>query len=72
MTEQTPEAPASTPPTPAEPTPTAPKATADTAKKYAAYDKTYLRFVDGVFDTRKAASDAAKAAKVKRFEIREV
>lgn len=70
MTEQTPEAPAPAPSAPAEPSPAAPKA--DAPKRFAAYDKTYLRFVDGVFETRKAASDAAKAAKVKAFEIREV
>lgn len=42
------------------------------ATQYAAYDTTYLRFVDGVFKTRKEATDNAKAAKVKAFEIREV
>lgn len=45
---------------------------ADTPKVYAAYDLDHLRFFGGTHDTRKAATDVAKARKVKRYEIREV
>lgn len=55
-------------------TPTPPEATSPAAEdvRYAAYDKTYLRFVDGVFDTKAKATAAARKAKVKSYEIREV
>lgn len=40
--------------------------------RYAAYDKAYKRFVGGVHDSSEAAAKAAKDAKVRRYEIREV
>lgn len=49
-----------------------PPAASDAPKVYAAYDLDHLRFVGGTHDTKKAATDAAKARKVKRYEIREV
>lgn len=48
-------------------------AAASEGKRYAAYDKTFKRFVGGgTHDTRKAASQAAKDRKVESFEVREV
>lgn len=68
MTEQNPE------PTPSpEPTPAPVKATKeDTPKRFAAYDKDYLRFVGGTHDTKTKARDAAKERGAKNVEIREV
>ena len=43
-----------------------------TDKRFAVYDKTFLRFVGGTHATRKDAEQAAKDRKVKRFEVREV
>lgn len=39
---------------------------------YAAYDKTYLRYVGGTHPTKAAAAKAAKAAGVSDFEIKAV
>jgi hypothetical protein len=63
--------------TPPEPTPTpAPKATAatseDKAVRYSAYDRTYLRFVGGVHDSKAKAKAAAKDKGSTDVEIREV
>ena len=41
-------------------------------KRYAAYDDTYLRFIPGVYASKKDATAAAKAAKAAKFSIREV
>lgn len=41
-------------------------------KRYAAYDKTLLRFVGKVCDTKAKAEKEAKDRKVQDFEIREV
>lgn len=55
------------------PTPTPTPAPA-TGKRYAAYDKTYLRFVGGVHDTKAKATKAAKDTGIKLgdLEVREV
>lgn len=63
-------------PTP-DPTPTPPpapkeKAPAGDSPRYAVYDNTYLRFVGGTHENRKAATAAAKAAGLDDYEIREV
>lgn len=42
------------------------------AKRFAVYDKTYLRFVGKVHDTKKAATSEAKDRKLDKYEIREV
>jgi hypothetical protein len=63
-------------PTPAPPVEGGPTPATDnsstTEKRYAAYDDTYLRFVPGVYKSRKDAAAAAKAAGVKKHSIREV
>lgn len=53
-------------------TPPEPEKPAAKGTLYAAYDKTYLRYVGGTHATKKAAGDAAKAAGAKNIEIREV
>lgn len=42
------------------------------SKRYAAYDKTFEKFVGGVHDTKSAAEKAAKDRGAKTVEIREV
>lgn len=47
-------------------------ATGSRETRYAAYDKTYLRYVPGTFTSAKAARDAAKDAGVTSVRIDEV
>jgi hypothetical protein len=72
MSETTPE----TTPEPSAPVEGGPTPATDnsstTEKRYAAYDDTYLKFVPGVYKSRKDAAAAAKAAGVKKHSIREV
>lgn len=62
---------------PEQPAPAAQQSDPET-KRYAAWDKTYEKFLPGVYDTRAAASKAAKALKdnkttvVGDVEVREV
>ena len=73
MTDQTPEQTTPVlPPTPEPPAPETPKPTPPKTVRYAAYDKTFLRFVGGTHLTAKAARDAAKERGAKAVEIREV
>ena len=49
---------------------------AESPKRYAAYDVTYLKFIGGVLDTKKAVADQAVVKETKdagrEVEIREV
>lgn len=79
MTEETDLNPSGTPAAPPEAAdvpphapPSKPKKADDTPKRYAAYDRTYLRFVGEVHDNKTAATKEARDRKVKDFEIREV
>lgn len=75
MTEQTnenpPQAP-SAPPADAAPKAKEAKKADDAPKRFAVYDRTFLRFVGEVHDSRTAATKEARDRKVKDFEIREV
>jgi hypothetical protein len=70
VTEQTPEN-TPTPPVEGGPAPSTSNSSTED-KRYGAYDDTYLKFVPGVYKSRKDAAAAAKAAGVKKFTIREV
>jgi hypothetical protein len=72
VTEQSTNPPAEGTPPPSEAPKAAPKADKSEGKRYAAYDKTYLRFVGDVVDSRKDAAAQAKEHGVKDYEIREV
>lgn len=77
MSEQSTEQPAPAPVTPGAPAPAAQNSDTE-AKRYAAWDKTYEKFLPGVYESKSAASKAAKALKddkvtvVGDVEIREV
>lgn len=62
----------STPPAPTPPAPSAPAPVDAPEERFAAYDKTLLRFVGGVHSTRAKATKAAKDKGATSVEIRTV
>lgn len=60
------------PPTPPTPAPRSTEKPAESPKRFAVYDKTYLRYVGDVHDTKAKAEKDAKARKIAKYEIREV
>lgn len=68
MNEQNP----STTPAPTGPARTERASKAEEPERFSAYDKTFLKFVGGVHDSKSKATKAAKDAGVDDFEIRTV